>query len=193
MIGDAVPIASAAHRSPHVNNVRRGGEFWRLAPACACPSCAHTRHLPACALPMPARALCLCVFAMFVFLADSPRAGYSDAERHSNGEGVECSTYTPTKTPGSFGNSSGVILRVIRTHTLCSPVSCFCLHVPCPVLLSVFHSFLLSQRDKYAHIQTHTDTHEQTHIRRHTPKDTTKDTPTYHVAHTYTHTHIQTK
>jgi len=51
----------------------------RHIPVYACPSCAHTRHLFVCVLTMSARALCLHVFTMFVFLA-SCRRGYSTAE-----------------------------------------------------------------------------------------------------------------
>jgi len=41
----------------------------RRAPTCTCPSCAHSRHLPARALPMNASVSCLRVFVMLIFLA----------------------------------------------------------------------------------------------------------------------------
>jgi len=40
----------------------------RHTPTCACPSCAHARHLPARALSMPARTFCLRAFACLLSL-----------------------------------------------------------------------------------------------------------------------------
>jgi len=103
-------------------------------------------------------------------------------------QGRDCSKERPpTRTPGSVGDSCGVTLRVIRPHSLCLSMPCFCLHVPYLFCLCVLHSFLLSQRDRHAHVHTHNDTYTQTH------KDTNPKTrPTYHVAHPKTHTHTHT-
>ena len=136
---------------------------------------------------MPARALCLRVFVMLVFLAHC-RRGYSVAERHCSGESIQRSAYAPTRTPGSVGDGRGVILRVIRAQTLRLSVSCFCLHVPCPERASFFPTPTTCQAYTHTHIHTHIDTHTYTHIRRCTPKDTPKD-----VSHTHKHTHIHTR
>ena len=101
---------------------------------------------------------------------------------------VPRSAYTPTRTPCSVGDSSGVIL-ILQTLRLSCPASVYMYLRLALFYLSVLHSFLLPQRDRHAHIHTHTDTHTQTHIRRHTPKDTPKDTPNMtRRTHTYTHT-----
>ena len=105
----------------------------RHTPTCACPLCAHAQHLPALALPMPARALCLRVFVMLVFLVNCQH-WYSAAEPQSTVKSIQGSSHARTRTPSRVGDSSGFILRVIRPQTLCLSVSCFYLHAPCSVL-----------------------------------------------------------
>jgi len=68
----------------------------RHAPACACPSCAHARHLTAPVLPMPAHALCLRVFAMLIFLV-----------YYFTDKSIQRSACVPTRTPDSVDDSSG--------------------------------------------------------------------------------------
>ena len=64
-------------------------------------------QLSARALPIPARALCLHVPVMLVF---HQFTGYSAAERYFNGGHVQRNAYTQTRTPGSVGDNSGIII-----------------------------------------------------------------------------------
>jgi len=136
----------------------------RHTPTCACPSCAHARHLPARALPLPARTFCLRAFACLLSLqtvdvgillrSDIALArvfkGAPMARREhpaklvtlSNREGKSpLSTVLMTLVRSSGRTAVPLaarpvffVLRMIRPQPLYLPVSCFCLHAPCYVL-----------------------------------------------------------
>jgi len=126
------------------------------------PLCARVFSLLAHAMPLPARALlrvcCACACLPRLFSVHTVDVGIL-LQRHSTGESIQRSAgraasggalaselpratrrnfplffIKPTRTPGRVGDSCDVILRVIRPQTLRLSMSCFCLHVPCPVL-----------------------------------------------------------